>query len=232
MAYVFLGIGLLVILLLFGRWFAGADAKALARLLRWFAVMFGIGFVVFMAVTGRWSWLPALIIPALPWIMRARALSSMARNIGGPSAGQASSVETPYLRMVLDHDSGNMDGDVLQGRFSGRKVGELSRQELVALWRECGQDEQSRLVIESYLDRVHGPEWRDGARSGPGGADAHATMTPHEAREILGVGDDASAADIDVAYRRLMLKMHPDHGGSDWVAAKLNRAREVLMAGT
>ena len=230
MPYIFLGIALLAILLLFGRLFIGTDLKALARMLRWLAVVFGIGFVVFLAVTGRWSWLPALLIPALPWIMRGRALASMARNIGGPSAGQASSVETPYLRMSLDHDSGEMDGDVLQGQFSGRKVGELSRQELVELWRECGQDEQSHLVIESYLDRVHGPDWRDGARSGQGGEDAHATMTPHEAREIMGVGDDASAADIDAAYRRLMLKMHPDHGGSDWLAAKINRAREVLLA--
>ena len=232
MAYFFLGIALLTILLLFGHGFVGADLKSLARALRWLAAIVGVALVVFMALSGRWSWLPALLVPALPWLMRMRALAAMAKNARGPSAGQASSVETPFLRMVLNHDSGEMDGDVLQGQFAGRKLGALARAEVLALWQECSHDEQSRLVLETYLDRIHGTDWREEAGAPAGSADSHTGMSAQEAREILGLEGDVSAADIDTAYRRLMLKMHPDHGGSDWMAAKINRAREVLLAQT
>ena len=84
---------------------------------------------------------------------------------------------------------------------------------------------QSRQLREAYLDRVHGTAWRESAA--PAGADG--AISADEAREILGVGNDASNDEVEEAYRRLMLKMHPDQGGSDWLAAKINRAREVLL---
>ncbi|HEY2177396.1 MAG TPA: molecular chaperone DnaJ [Caulobacteraceae bacterium] len=57
-------------------------------------------------------------------------------------------------------------------------------------------------------------------------------MQPSEARAILDVGPEASTAEIEAAWRRLMLRAHPDHGGSPGLAAQLNAARARLIKKT
>ena len=231
-----LGIALLAGFLILGRWYVQASPGQIIRLARTLAIILGVAFLLFVIIGQRWSWLPGLLFVALPWLNRLRAVSSFAKNMRGPSPGQTSTVNTAYLRMSLDHDSGAMDGEVLSGAFAGRALSSLTLDELLSLLRECASDEQSTAVLAAYLDRVH-PEWRDdagaaGANAGagqggpppPGGA-----MTRDEALAILGLDDSADERDIETAYRALMQKMHPDHGGSDYFAAKLNEAKDVLL---
>lgn len=150
---------------------------------------------------------------------------------------RSSEVESELIRMRLDHDSGAMSGIVRRGVFAGRRLDELTRSELLALWRQCRvEDEPGSKLLEAYLDRLM-PDWRaDAQRSGSAGsgksnarpADA---MTRAEAYDVLGLSWGADEADIREAHRRLMMKLHPDQGGSTYLAAKLNRAREVLLGG-
>ncbi len=174
----------------------------------------------------------------LPMLMRMRAARQFFRNLGGPSKGASTDVETAFLRMSLDHDSGILDGTVLQGEFRGQRLGEMSPAELMMLLKECRvADEESATVLEAYLDRIYGATWRDGdggEASGSGGRSGRSTpwgnaMTMAEAREILGVGPDASEDDIREAHRREMMKHHPDHGGSDEQATRINQAKELLL---
>ncbi len=140
--------------------------------------------------------------------------------------------------MVLDHDSGEMSGEVVDGQYAGRSLGDLNLGELVELWRECArEDEQSRVVLENYLDRDH-DDWRNVAGAGPREETSQAhtnspwtqnAMSAEEACEILGVEPNASAEDIEAAYRKVMKSAHPDQGGSDWMAAKVNQAKDVLL---
>jgi hypothetical protein len=135
-------------------------------------------------------------------------------------------VETDYLRMRLDHDTGAMSGTVLRGRFQGRHLGELASEELIELWHECRVgDEQAAKLLEAYLDHS-APGWREASRAAGNAGDA---MTREEAYAILGLAVDAGEAEIREAYHRLMMNMHPDRGGSTYLAAKINRAREVLL---
>jgi hypothetical protein len=150
---------------------------------------------------------------------------------------RSSEVETDLIRMRLDHDSGAMSGVVRRGIFAGRRLDELTRSELVALWRQCRlEDEPGSNLLEAYLDRLM-PDWRvEGQRSGSTGSGKSSSrpadaMTRAEAYEVLGLSWGAGEADIREAHRRLMLKLHPDQGGSTYLAAKLNRAREVLLGG-
>ncbi|MBV8776954.1 MAG: DnaJ domain-containing protein [Alphaproteobacteria bacterium] len=123
-----------------------------------------------------------------------------------------------------------MSGTVLVGGFAGMRLDELSLSNLLGLLRECrAADAEGARLLEAYLDRLH-PNWRDefsGTRDQqPGGGSG---MTVVEACDILGVRPDADHAAINAAYHRLMMQLHPDHGGSDYFASKINQARDLLL---
>ncbi len=148
------------------------------------------------------------------------------------SAGQSSRVATALIAMELDHDSGRMDGAVLTGPYKGRKLSTLSLEEAQRLHAQsAAMTDQSRALLEAWIERTH-PEWREKWNGGArGGAPAPpGKMTRAEALAILGLKDGASADDIRAAHRRLMKAAHPDLGGSDYLAAKINEAKEFLLS--
>lgn len=152
------------------------------------------------------------------------------------SPGQKSGVRTEALQMELDHDSGRMEGRCLRGRFAGRALSSLSYNELLQLLEELrATDPQGALLIEAYLDRCS-HRWRD-RRSGdaargeprqPRGP--RGRMTSKEAYDVLGLEPGAKGEAIRAAHRRLMMKLHPDQGGSTYLASRINEAKEVLLA--
>jgi len=233
MIYVLGGFAVLSGFLMLVYLFVNADPVRLARGLKATGIVIAIFAVATLAVSGR---LAALLMPLamlMPALIRVRSLLDRYRP---PSGGQTSRVETDFLRMTLDHDTGSMTGTVLRGRFSGMRVEELGSADLLALLRECrAEDEEGARLLEAYLDRAH-PDWRDelggGRAGGSGGAGRPASggdMTVDEAYAILGLSPGADAEAIKEAHRRLMVKLHPDHGGSDYLATKINRARDVLL---
>ncbi len=134
--------------------------------------------------------------------------------------------------MSLDHDTGDMDGEILQGRHAGKRLSDLDLATLRELFDEFSTiDEESAALLAAYLDRAHGEEWRAGAdTSHAGAADADSgTMSRREALEILGLDEPVEPQAVKAAHRRLMQKLHPDRGGSSYLAAKINRAKDVLL---
>lgn len=241
--YVVGAICVLVGLYLILRWWSQATPQQMVTGLRWAAIIIGILVILFAAVTRRWGLLIALLVPAIALFRAWRVGRIHGRNARGPSAGGSSGIDTRFLRMTLDHESGAIDGEVIDGEFAGRGLGDLTLGELIRLWRTCvAEDEQSRTVLEAYLDRVHGATWRqaaggEAAEEEPAGESrrrrdspwAQSGMTEAEAREILGVDAAADRSEIEAAYRRAMQRAHPDHGGSDWLAARINQARDFLL---
>jgi hypothetical protein len=150
---------------------------------------------------------------------------------GQKSAGQRSHVATGLLAMELDHDSGRMEGTVLAGPFKGRRLSALGDVELRQLHQQCTTaNDQSRALLEAWLDRSKAG-WREAWQAGPhrtGGAPS-GTMGRAEALAVLGLQEGATADDVRAAHRRLMKEFHPDHGGSDYLAAKINQAKDVLL---
>lgn len=149
---------------------------------------------------------------------------------GAKSEGQRSRVATSLLAMELEHDTGTMDGEVLAGPSRGKRLSALSDAELKTFHRLCAATrDQSRALLEAWLDRNKG-EWR--AAWGTGGSAATAAagpMSKEEALAVLGLKAGASEDDIRAAHRRLMKEFHPDKGGSDYLAAKINAAKDVLI---
>src|ERR1700730_1984430 len=229
MLYLIGGFAILGGLLLLVYLFVNADPARLARGLKVSGIVVAVAAVATLAISGR---LAALLVPVammMPLLVRVRALLDRYRT---PAGGHTSTVATPFLRMTLDHDTGSMTGTILRGRFSGMRVEELGGADLLALLRECrAEDEEGARLLEAYLDRVR-PDWRDelaGERPGGSGRPAGGDMTAEEAYAILGLAPGADAEAIKEAHRRLMVKLHPDHGGSDYLATKINRARDVLL---
>jgi hypothetical protein len=147
------------------------------------------------------------------------------------SPGQTSRVVTEHLEVELDHDTGDISGRVLKGFFAGRLIEELAPVELAHLWQDCRfVDPQSAQIVEAYLDRVH-PSWREDMEraEGESAAGPDGRMSREQALEILGLKPGASKEDIRRAHRELMMKLHPDHGGSTFLAAKINQAKDVLL---
>lgn len=148
---------------------------------------------------------------------------------GGPDV---STVRSLWLDMTLDHDTGDLDGSVLRGERAGRRLSDLDEAALMALRDDVSGDPDSLRLLEAYLDRrVAG--WRADAkaqaRDGLGGAPGSGPMTEQEAHEILGLQPGASVAEVREAHRRLMKRVHPDHGGTDFLAARINEAKAFLI---
>jgi hypothetical protein len=171
---------------------------------------------------------------ALPLALRWNALWPDSGAQPGRPRGKTSRIDTKYLTMELNHDSGVIEGKVLAGRHRDRRLAELTIEQLLEVREDCQVDDaESVTLIEAYLDRFHGADWR-GRQAGGQSSDSTArpgtaAMTRAEAYEVLGLAPGASDTEIRDAHHRLMIKLHPDHGGSDYLAAKINQARDLLL---
>ena len=243
MPYVVLGVAVLIGVLLLARVFISAEPKSIVRGLKWSGAVLGIALIGGLAATRQLEWLMSAAAVSLPFILRWRRASAMGRGPSGSRGAQTSSVETRFLRMSLDHGTGALDGTVIDGPFAGRRLSELSFAEAMELLRRCRiEDDQSASVLEAYLDRAR-PGWRDGeeepgprARTEGGHGGGSRTwgrgtggLTREEAYKVLGLEPGASRESIKEAHRRLMRHVHPDMGGTDYLAARINEAKDLLL---
>lgn len=251
MQYLLFGLLALALFLLATRAFASANPAALAQQLRVgagiaalagggvFALRGAVTYGLWMAALGSWLLLGGRILRWPGW-------SGWSGQVP-PKTQQFSRVVTDHLDVELDHESGAVRGRILKGFFRDRDLESLRPVELAHLWSDCQfADPPSAQILEAYLDRIH-PTWREdmarggaaGEASGDASGDAGARsgtradgrMSRDEALDILGLKSGASEDDIRHAHRELMLKVHPDRGGSHTLAATVNEAKDVLLAG-
>lgn len=232
MSYLIAGGAALGVLLLLTRAFVAADPRSLVRALRYGVGIAFLGTGAIFGLTGRWGVGLMLITLGLTAISAGR-IGPIDLGGGARSSGSSSTVRSRYLEMRLEHDSGTMTGQVLAGEQAGKALDGLIERELLELRDEIADDAESAALLEAYLDRRI-PGWRDhvegDAAAGAGGAADAGTMTDEEAYEILGLAPGASEAEIRAAHRRLMLRVHPDQGGSTFLAAKINQAKDRLLS--
>jgi DnaJ-domain-containing protein 1 len=237
MPYLIIGVALLVGCLFIVRWYVSAPPSTLFKVLKWTLIGLAITIVAFSLIAGAKLWalwaLPAL----LPWIMRARAAGRMAKNWArmsekqtnsGSSSDQTSEVETDFLQMYLDHQSGEMNGEVMQGSLKGHTLRNLSLDDLIVLLGEAKDDKQSVQVLTAYLDRYFSDEWQSKAGTEQND-NVNYSMTVEQASKILDLEIGASEDEIKQAHHRLMNKNHPDHGGSTYLATQINQAKDFLL---
>jgi len=243
MARLLLLLGLAAGLFFFFQWLFRQPPRVRWQLI---AILLAVGLLV-LVLTGRAHWLAAVFAALLPFVrgllrllsgipipLLKRLLAGMgaAKSRPEPSSGQTSTVQSKYIRMTLNHDSGDINGEVLAGQFKGSTLDQLNLETLLQLLGECQDDEESVALLQAYLDRVYADTWKQqaGARGQQQAFSEPGEMSREEALQILGLSSDADEAEIIETHRRLMQKLHPDRGGSDYLAARINLAKDTLLA--
>lgn len=182
-----------------------------------------------LLLTGRAGLGGTLISLALGWYVANRSKGAASRG-----QGRRSTVRSAALEMDLDHETGALEGLVLAGRFEGRKLSQLEMDDLLQLSDDLVGDPESIQLLETYLDGRFS-DWREGAQADSGRrkgrAPASGAMSKQEAYQILGLEAGAGAAEIRKAHRRLMQRVHPDLGGTSFLAARINEAKDILLSG-
>jgi hypothetical protein len=231
MGYLLLGALGLGLLLLVANLVVRAEPRTLVRGLRYLAGAVLILFGGLMIYGRRVLFGSSLIVLGLGAIYTGR-LGPLDFGVGTRSQGRSSSVRSRFVEATLDRDSGTLKGRVVAGTFAGRELEMLSEAELRALHAEAAADPDSMALVEAYLDRRFA-RWREHrdqdqrartARPADAGA-----MGDEEAYQILGLSPGAGDAEIRAAHRRLMQGVHPDRGGSTFLAARINEAKDRLL---
>jgi hypothetical protein len=130
-----------------------------------------------------------------------------------------------------DPESGEERLTVRRGPHRGRWVEDLTFADVLHLLEICRrEDEAGAALLEAHVAalraRQHAARRRRNSPPPEGGG-----MSAEEARQVLGLEPRAGPREIKEAHRRLMIKLHPDQGGSNYLAAKINQARDLLLRG-
>jgi DnaJ-domain-containing protein 1 len=218
-----------LVMFLLAAAFTRADAAKVADTLRLVVPIFLAASGILLTVIGRVAIGSTLIMIAIGFFG-----AMQRRKAARKKRGQRSTVRTAAIEMELDHDSGQLEGIVLAGSREGQMLRDLDKEALLALCKEFSADQESLQLLEAYLDSRF-PGWREDSDSysnaGQGHPAGSGPMTKQEAYQILGLEEGASAAAIRQAHRRLMQRVHPDLGGSSFLAARINEAKDLLLSG-
>jgi hypothetical protein len=228
MALIF-GILVLVLVLWGLHGFAKADPKILAKVLRPAGGIVAVATATFLLFRGQIEVAIPLGLMGLGLLGWGPLASTGWLQRTQKTPGQTSQVRTRFVEMELDHDSGAMHGTVIAGRHAGASLDSLEVSTLLGLLTDF--DDDSRALLTAYLDRRE-PSWREHAQGDAAagqGAARGGKMTEEQAYQVLGLSPGASADDISHAHRTLMKKLHPDQGGSTYLAAQINAAKDVLL---
>jgi hypothetical protein len=242
MTFVLAGAFILVFVLGMGYAFTQANPATLARSLRYFgAVLLGLAAVVLL-LTERIGL--GVFVGTVAWSLftQGRLWPGGWPHYGGfPSGGagsrrprqdRSSAVRTEWIALELDHMTGEMDGEVLKGDHQGARLSAMTREALTALFNESSADGETRRLLETYLDRRFGTAWRQSEQTHSQSRSRNdSAMSREEAYRVLGLEHGASNEEIRAAHRKLMLQNHPDKGGTSYLAAKINEAKDVLLGG-
>jgi hypothetical protein len=228
---------LLLVAIIFSLWYWWRVFKSLPsekrRPFMWRTAFWSVlGFSVLLVASGRMHWLGAGLAVLVPLAKGAFALGLRALQflqILSRFKTSPSQFRTKSLLVQVNFSTREMDGEILQGEFTGKRLSELSQEQLQAFAESLKEtDRESYLLLQTYLLRSNrgGSQhsYQDGNQ-----ANNLSELSEKEAYEILGLEPDAPKEDIVKAHKRLMQRLHPDRGGSDYLAAKINAAKDKLV---
>lgn len=217
--------------------FARGDIPAVLRALRWILGGGALAVAALLGAGGRVGPASLLGLVGSSILFRGR-LGPIDFNPTGTARGAKSKVRSRYFEMQLDHDSSSVDGRVISGQFAGNDLIDIGEDDMRQLLGEVAHDPDSLSLLEAWLD-ANRSGWRDyfgyggsqdeQANTGGRRPSQSAEMDAEQAYDILGLKAGASEKDIKAAHHRLLKAVHPDQGGSNFLAARINAAKDFLL---
>ena len=210
----------------------------LKRIVFWSAGIVSVGIFIFLLyrLSGSflWSWIVFLIPLIVRWRGLIQQIRRAAKTASGPAKGQVSSVNTEFLEMNLNHDTGEMSGLVKKGEKKGYRIETLNLNQLFELIEESKSDATSIQLLERFLDKYFDENWRETYQSSSDRYEnnndySSDSISRAQALKILGLVEPVTDEQIKEAHRRLILANHPDRGGSTFLATQINKAKDVLL---
>lgn len=223
-----LAILLLVGVMWFMSWYGKAPADKRNDAVKKGLLYFVAGALLLLVVTGRIPIIFAAISAVIPFIHRLMAFRGLFKIIGR-FAGQKfgpTTLTTAWLIVEYNLANRSLDASITKGQFEGKKLSNLNEAELNRLLDEVSEDFQSRAAINAFIIASKGSSQRSNTNAPPNHS---STLSISQAYEILGIETSASNDEIKKAHKRLIQKLHPDRGGSDYLAAQINAAKEMLL---
>jgi hypothetical protein len=175
-----------------------------------------------------------LMIGSLAMIVLVRQLAqSDPSRLITPRRKGTSRFISRYVVLEIVHKSGAFSGTIVDPQHQSHDITQVNDTDL-AQW--CGfyteQDSASMHLAEAYLDRCF-PRWRENLKThtdaGTRTESETGAMSEQEAYDILGLTPEAGETDVRRVHRLLMKKLHPDQGGSTWIASRINQARDIII---
>ena len=193
--------------------------------------------VIILTLAGKMHWIGAALTGALvvarqllPVLIRLLPALGQWRAQAATTGGKQSEVSARMIKMTLDHDTGELSGVVLEGAYKDWLLSELDRSQLDTLLEFCQrEDADSAQLLASYMEQRFPDENHQSDREAHHSGDRASGLSRAEALAVLGLNEDAEEADIVAAHRTLIQKLHPDRGGNDYLAAKINEAKDFLL---
>jgi len=209
-----------------------SEGEARKKLLLKYGLAVAAIVLILLALTGRIHWIGAIIgalIPiarhAFPLLLKVLPFLRHAKQQTNTNTqqGQYNETVTETLRFKVFLANQELNGEVIKGPFAGFNFEQLTLPQLQMLLQYCQQNDlPSAKLITRYLSQRFGHEWQ---KTSPHSE----TMTEEEAFALLGLNRGANKETIIQAHRKLMQKVHPDRGGSDYLASKINQAKDLLL---
>ena len=229
---------LLLIVAVFTLWYLwqylrSSPAKDRKRLLWKWGSLALLAIAVILVATGRIHWVGAALAAMIPllrsamiWLPRVLPVATLLGKKFGPST-----LRTQGLKVTFDFASGDADGEVFTGPFTGKQLSELDDAQLkeqLAFFQ--ADDRQSTLLLQAYLMKKGiGGFSQSGQNGNQNNSPMDTNLSQEEALQILGLEPGADKEEIVKAHKRLIQKLHPDRGGNQYLAAKINAARDRLV---
>ncbi|HAA91239.1 MAG TPA: hypothetical protein DCS82_12475 [Rhodospirillaceae bacterium] len=237
MTWVLAGVLLLGLFLLLARWYVTAEPRDVLKVLRVLGIIFALVVIGLAIASGRLGMLWLVLLGLLPWMGRLRALNRQAADLRGPAKGQHIDRRTDFVVVYLNRDTGDMDGRVLQGPQAGKLLSELSIDALITLYEAASlEDPESAAILEAYLDRMHGVQWREKSKIADaaelphdGPALLEQSMSRADAYAALGLQPGAPKSEIERAVQEMVETGHPDPAKAEEIIAKARRAKAILI---
>lgn len=207
--------------------FRTLPAEEKPKHLRRFALYAIIGLVVFMAATGRLHWVGAAVAVAVPFITKLFALGLRFLPVlrWWQQQSKPSVFTTPHIRLIIDTKTGHITGELLSGDFTQQPLEALTEEQLQTQLQQWQQTEpESARLLYAYMQR----RFTQNSHQSHDKETANIN-TREEALNILGLEEGADKKAIIAAHKSLIQKLHPDRGGSHYLAAKVNQAKDFLL---